>query len=1355
MNSDGPADEPALRRAHQHMHCYPPSNAADGGTTHADPLAGPPASLDLDQELHAALARVAAVFDWPPGVEARFSLDGRRIATPGFSRRIRRLVRRRVTAGRGRRGTLEVAFRAPRRGAHEPPLCETTLELASAYLGVLVSRHDACSTLTEQHRLLSAIPAVLYVADTEPPYRSRYVSEGVKTLFGYAPEELLRHSDAWLQRIHPDDAATVHARMQALSTCGELRLEYRLRHRDGHYCWVHDQLTVARDVQGRPSELIGYLGDIGELKEAESGLLRRDAVLEAVAFAASELMRVDDWNEIIPSVLARLGEAAAVSRVYLFENHRERGELCASQRYEWAAPGAEPQIDNPELQGLSYRRSGLGRWPQVLSHGDIICGPVRELPAGERPILEAEAIRSILIVPIFVDDQWWGNIGFDDCTEERRWSQAAVDALKAAAGVVGAIIQRARAEAALRRSEAEYRQLFDSSNDGFAVLDARGRAVAVNAASARLSGYTPEEQIGRSASDFVHPDSMHHFHDLVAGRGLGAGRLVEGKLLHKDGHAVWVEARGASITYQGAPHRLVVLRDITERKQREAAIAKAQRALRALSHCNESLVRADTEQALLRSICRIIVDAGYRFCWVGCALDDEQKTVQPIAKAGYEQGYLEGLRVTWGESAHGQGPAGAAIRTRQSVLSRDIANDPKLAPWRREALARGYASCIALPLHHPGLRALGVLVIYAAEANAFDPEEVRLLCQLADNLAYGISAQRESAERRETEQALVASKRQLENIFNGVEVFLWDEDLSAVWHELEQLRAQGVHGLRDHLRRHWSVLKRLAGLVHVNNVNDTALRLLYTTGRSSARDQIDRFYPPETLDIFLDALCAMWQGDEHVRGETTLTRPDGETLVGLLSMRVPRSEEEARHVPVSVVDITERKRAEAEIEYLAAFDPLTGLPNRRSFTETLRMELERSRRQGTSLAVLLLDVDHFKDVNDTLGHSTGDELLKLVGARLRAILRRVDTVARFGGDEFAVLLTDPQDPTHAGTVAEKLLAQIDCRHTLEGNHVYTSASIGVALAESDTTAERLLTQADMALYRAKEEGRNTYRFHTDDMDSAVRSRVTLAKELREALKRDDQLHLHYQPQVDLRDGSVIGVEALVRWRHPERGALSPGVFIPVAEVTGLIVPLGRWVLGEACHQARAWLDAGMNPGVMAVNVSGIQLRAADLERDVMDALHATGLPPERLELELTESILMESARGQGTALERLHRLGVGFAIDDFGTGYSSLEYLRAFPVSRIKIAQVFVRDLTTDPNDAAIVKATLGLAQELGIPVIAEGVETEEQMRLLWERGCEQAQGYYFSRPLPPAVLWERLPRRLRLATAAGERVQS
>jgi diguanylate cyclase (GGDEF)-like protein len=425
------------------------------------------------------------------------------------------------------------------------------------------------------------------------------------------------------------------------------------------------------------------------------------------------------------------------------------------------------------------------------------------------------------------------------------------------------------------------------------------------------------------------------------------------------------------------------------------------------------------------------------------------------------------------------------------------------------------------------------------------------------------------------------------------------------------------------------------------------------------------------------------------------------------------------------------ERVNRRVVELARTDLLTDLANRRGFLKRLSAAFAASSRSAPPFAVLYLDIDDFKDVNDTLGHPMGDALLKQVVERLKRVVKDEDLVARFGGDEFAILQTGVTDAAMAGALAIAIGKELAKSFDVDGHQVRITSSIGISLFTPELAdPETMMVQADLALYDAKAEGRNCYRFHSRELDQQVHERVTLAEELRQALEEGD-LELYYQPQVDLTTGRIIGLEALVRWNHRTRGLLPPSSFIPIAERTGAVLPLGEWVMNEACRQLKLWQDEGVAPAVMAVNVSGVQVKgASELKRGVETSLDRWGLDPGQIELELTESVLMEATQRHSDTLDELRRLGVAIAIDDFGTGYSSLKYLTLYPVNRLKLAQDLVFRVTIDYRNAAVVRAAIRLAHELGVDVIAEGVETEAQVRFLMGAGCKQAQGYYFSRPV-------------------------
>jgi len=476
--------------------------------------------------------------------------------------------------------------------------------------------------------------------------------------------------------------------------------------------------------------------------------------------------------------------------------------------------------------------------------------------------------------------------------------------------------------------------------------------------------------------------------------------------------------------------------------------------------------------------------------------------------------------------------------------------------------------------------------------------------------------------------------------------------------------------------------------------------------------------------------------DMGVRRDLSARRKDGTEFPVDISLG-PLQTDKGRLIISAVRDISERKEFESRILHQATHDALTDLPNRVMFREHVAHAMLHATRSEKLMAVLFLDLDGFKNINDTLGHEAGDELLRAVTGRLVGVLRQDDLIGRQGGDEFTILLQGFRIVQDIVYIVEKLLGAIAEPFVLGSNEMHVTASIGVTVFPfDDNEVESLLRNADTAMYQAKEAGKNCFRFYTAEMNAAMCERMEIENGLRHALEQG-QFSLHYQPQTSIESGRVVGVEALLRWHHPELGMIPPAKFIPVAEESGMIVPIGEWVLRTACRQAKAWEAAGLPRLKVAVNLSARQFRQSNLLEMIGQVLQETGLDPQSgmLELELTESMVMRNVEESVVTLNSMHQMGLQLSIDDFGTGYSSLSYLKRFPINTLKIDQSFVRDITSDPEDAAIAVAIVDLAHSLKLNVVAEGVETREQLDFLSAISCNEAQGYYFSRPLAPDAL--------------------
>lgn len=512
--------------------------------------------------------------------------------------------------------------------------------------------------------------------------------------------------------------------------------------------------------------------------------------------------------------------------------------------------------------------------------------------------------------------------------------------------------------------------------------------------------------------------------------------------------------------------------------------------------------------------------------------------------------------------------------------------------------------------------------------------------------------------------------------------------------------------------------------------NEACVRILGLESREEAigRDASELYFEPSEREALMKTLTAQ---RALTNIEVRMRRLDGREIFVLENVSLVDSGDGELVVEGTMFDITERKEAEKQVAYQAYHDPLTGLGNRKLFELRLVPAISQARREGYPMAVLFVDLDRFKSINDSMGHGVGDEILRQVCFRMAPLIRAEDSLARVGGDEFTVMLSRISGPHDAMRVAQKLLETIANPYQVGENAFFVTASIGIAMFPSDgDSAETLIKNADSAMFRAKELGRNGYQLCTGTIAGKAMERLLLEVSLRSAID-NGELHIEYQPQVDLAMGRVVGVEALLRWRHPQRGPISPATFIPIAENSGLILQIGEWVLRKACEQLRLWHLAGHEGLRMAVNLSAGQFQQPELLTSIRNILRDTQLDPRCLELEITESTAMQNTERTIAVLNRLKEMGIRIAIDDFGTGHSSLNYLKRFPLDVLKIDQSFVRDIMRSGSDAAIVLAVIAMARGVNLELIAEGVETEEQKQFLLEHGCQQMQGYFFSRPLP------------------------
>lgn len=856
--------------------------------------------------------------------------------------------------------------------------------------------------------------------------------------------------------------------------------------------------------------------------------------------------------------------------------------------------------------------------------------------------------------------------------------------------------------------ESEYRWKFaiEGSGDGLWDWNMTDNSVFFSKRWKAMLGYS-EDELSNSLTDWesrVHPADKKQ--TLATLQAYLDGKIPiytdEHRLRCKDGRWKWTLDRGmvVSRSEDGRPTRMIGTQsDITARKNAEEKLQRLTQIYAALSQCNQAIVQCRNESELFFQICRDAVNfGGMKMAWIG--LVETGNRLTPVAFYGDGTEYVKGLQITLtDDQPSGRGPSAIAIRQNRPFWCQDFQNDPATAPWRTRGARFGWGSSASLPLSRNG-SVVGTINLYSETVNAFDEAEQNLLVEMTANIGHALTRFEHEAERVKDAMALAESRKLLQTIIDTVPLRIFWKDKNCRYLGCNPAYARDVGTTAP---------------CNIIGKNDFQLH-----GRQQAERNCN------------DDRQVMQAGLPKLFFEEPQTTAEGRQI-WLRSSKVPLRSENNEIIGVLGVyeDITEHKQAEERIQQLANFDALTGLPNRTRLNDHLKYALSLAKHSTGNLAVMFLDLDHFKDINDTLGHSIGDALLVELAKRLCAALRHEDTVSRLGGDEFILLL--PGTDSHgAAQVAQKLLDTIAQPCRIEQYELAVTASIGIAVYPDDgMDLETLSRCADTAMYRAKQEGRHDFCFFTREMQAHSARILQLGNALHHAQQRR-QLHLCYQPLVSAQDGRILGAEALLRWRHPELGTISPAEFIPIAENNGLILTVGEWVLKTAVSQMKTWLEHGLKPMTIAVNLSAVQFRHPGLPELITRILDEARLPPAYLELELTESVAMNDPMEAITMMDNLHECGVKMSIDDFGTGYSSLSYLKKFKVYKLKIDQSFVRDISTDPEDKAIINAVIRLAESLGLRTIAEGVETAEQLAFLNQQRCDEVQGYYFSEPLLP-----------------------
>ncbi|MDD2266918.1 EAL domain-containing protein [Sulfuricurvum sp.] len=853
----------------------------------------------------------------------------------------------------------------------------------------------------------------------------------------------------------------------------------------------------------------------------------------------------------------------------------------------------------------------------------------------------------------------------------------------------------------IAKTKNELHTLLNTIPDLIWLKDINGVYLLCNPMFERFFGAKEDEIVGKSDYDFVNAELADFFRekDRLAMEKNGLSINEEWVTFADDGHRALLETiktpmRDETGTLLGI---LGIARDITVHYNHEMRNQQLSNLYGALSHCNKTIVRAETPEELFIEVCKgIVSDNGIVMAWIAL-IDSSGEYVRVAASYGDTHHYLEGIEISiLADIPSGKGPTGTAIRENRPYWCQDFLNDPVTEPWHERGANAGWKGSAALPIHLNG-KVIGAFTVYADKPDAFDQSSQELLTEMAMDISFAMENFDRETKRKKANADLLKTEKLL-------------EEMSSAAH---------IGGWKINLKNGLGIWTKEASLIYDLEPSDevtlaTGLSIFHGPWREKAQTALDTIIR-DGVSRELELQMTTQKGNQKwVRMIASAIRESGEIT----------------QIQGSVQDITAQKLAEEKVQWLAHYDSLTELPNRTLLNDRVKYAISIAYRAQEPVALLFLDLDHFKNINDSLGHSIGDDLLIQVSKRIQSIVRDEDTLSRQGGDEFVILLpgTDADGAAH---VAEKIIDVISEPYYIQQHELTITPSIGIALYPIDgKNAELLFQSADAAMYRAKHDGRNCYRFVTPEIQARSTRNLELENALRNAVKRDE-LELYYQPQISIETGGIVGAEALLRWNHPIFGMISPVEFIPIAEESGQIVTIGEWVLRRALGQLKSWISEGIEPFLMAVNLSAIQFRHPQLVSLILSILDELQLPTHYLELELTEGIAMENPLHAIELMKELDSHGIRMSIDDFGTGYSSLNYLKKFRVYKLKIDQSFIHDITENSEDKSIVQTIINMANSLNMITIAEGVETAEQLSLLRENGCKEVQGYYFSKPLP------------------------
>ena len=1102
------------------------------------------------------------------------------------------------------------------------------------------------------------------------------VNDAACRALGYTREELLAMGPQDIFSKSREELAQLYDRMFAGDLTAPM-VEGVYRCKDGSQLPIEAYPRAVRSAAG--DIVVSIARDIRERKRAEQLRELEHAVTSRIANA-------DSTSAALKAVIRAVCETEGWACGRYLSVDEKAGVLRFGEAWSAQNPAIERFI--AESREVSYA-PGVGLAGGVWQSGQPLWVPdtSKDTRTMRKNLAREAGLYGAIFFPVLSEGKTIGVLTFNS-REVREPEETLLQALGVIGNQIGQFVQRKQAEEAVRESETYYRALTELSADWYWEQDAQFRFTDLSGHMGEKKQFPRELWLGKTRWEMPYVgvseddwrahkaalEAHRPFRDFVV-----ASRRKDGSLQHisTSGYPIF-DSAGKFHGYRG------IARDVSERRRAEELLRLEHTVTRALAEADSV---GTSLKAAIRAVCETEGWECGRYLRV-----DEKAGVLRFGEAWSEQNpaierfIAESREVSY---APGVGLAGGVWQSGQPLWVPDITKD---ARTMQKSITReiGLHGAIFFPVASEG-KAIGVLAFNSREVREPDERLLQAVRMIGSQIGQFV-------QRKQGEEVLRESEERFRSLTGLSSDMYWEQD--------DQFRFTSMSG---------------TGSQRVN------LKTFPTIGKK----RWEQNYINMTADAWAEHIAAL------------------EAHKPFRDMELCRVDESGRKIWISISgepvfdssgafkgyhgvgkDITERKLDEEHIQFLANHDALTALPNRAMFGDVLNLAIQNARRYSRNFAVLFIDLDRFKNINDTLGHEAGDKLLQEMGSRLTRTVRSSDVVARLGGDEFVVLVQEVSEAKQVEAVARKILSALVQPMVTQGQECRVTASIGICMYPSEAQDEQaLMKNADIAMYRAKEDGKNTYKFYSEEINVHSLERMALESSLRRGLERNE-FFLHYQAKLDLKTRQITGVEALIRWQHPELGMVSPVQFIPLAEETGLIVPIGKWVLNTACAQCVAWQREGLPPLRMAVNLSARQFADEDLVKDIADALESTGLRPDLLELELTESMVIQNPERAGKVLAEIKKMGPKLAIDDFGVGYSSLTHLKRFPIDTLKVDRSFIRDLPQDPEDRAITEAIIAMGKSLKLTVVAEGVETLDQQTFLHDHACDEMQGFFFSKPI-------------------------